>query len=93
MNWNEWSVIVYRNSVDLAYKRFEEEEYEWEEKSVKIHFVEPDMDMRSEKDVLHMMQHVDTIAIFLGQLIGDVSSSRLLFKSIVQWDCFSDIIG
>merc|ERR1712018_429068 len=54
-----------RNSVDIAYKRFEEEEYEWEEKSVKMHFVEPDMDMRSEKDLLHMMQQVDTVAIFL----------------------------
>lgn len=62
-----------RNSVDIAYKRFEEEEYEWEEKSVKVHFVEPDMDMRSEKDIMNMIQHVDAIAIFL-----DASSTKSL---------------
>ncbi|XP_075238842.1 uncharacterized protein LOC142334584 isoform X2 [Convolutriloba macropyga] len=54
-----------RNSVDIAYKRFEEEDYEWEEKSVKVHVVEPDMDIREEKQITAMLAHVDAVAVFL----------------------------
>ncbi|XP_063713282.1 uncharacterized protein LOC134841313 [Symsagittifera roscoffensis] len=54
-----------RSSVDIAYKRFEEEDYEWEDKSVKLHIVEPDNEIRDEKQIMAMLQHVDAVAVFL----------------------------
>ena len=59
-------IVVARSSVDIAYKRFEEEDYEWEDKSVKLHIVEPDNEIRDEKQIMAMLQHVDAVAVFLG---------------------------
>ena len=59
-------IVVSRSSVDIAYKRFEEEDYEWEDKSVKLHIVEPDNEIRDEKQIMAMLQHVDAVAVFLG---------------------------
>ena len=69
--------------MDIAYKRFEEEDYEWEEKSVKVHVVEPDMDIREEKQITAMLAHVDAVAVFLGtscfSVILFIALSKFLF--------------
>jgi len=54
-----------RDYVDIAYKRFDPEDYDWEDKKVKVHLSEPGFDFKMEKDYTPIFGQVNCLAIFV----------------------------
>ncbi|XP_063726285.1 uncharacterized protein LOC134854103 [Symsagittifera roscoffensis] len=59
------ATLTERDYVDIAFKRFDPEDYEWEDKKVKVHFCEPGFDFRMEKEFTPVLNQINCLAIFL----------------------------
>ena len=57
-----------RDSVDLMFKRILQSDYEWEEKSVKVHLLELDKDSRNltdQSNFTKLCDNLDCVVVFL----------------------------